>query len=267
VRVAKPKVIDVDGLIGRAHALSGLQNKADRALAIVDRALRLSPDHAGALVLKGQLLADLGRTTAARRLFDRAIVVHPKLPHAYVECARLLYAIDERFEEALRFVKRGLRRIGRDRQLKGEALRLQGHILDELDRSAEALNAYRLAIRLDRSDPEAHEALGDTLLTLGKPAEAIQEFDTALNLLRAKGETSDEDIVFVLISKADGLAMLGRPLEAVRMLHQYLSKARDSNVRAFLKTAVTRVSRFYSKQCRTGKTPYKPTERRGAHNR
>jgi tetratricopeptide (TPR) repeat protein len=252
VRVAKPKVIDVDGLIGRAHALSGLQNKADRALAIVDRALRLSPDHAGALVLKGQLLADLGRTTAARRLFDRAIVVHPKLPHAYVECARLLYAIDERFEEALRSVKRGLRRIGRDRQLKGEALRLQ---------------AYRLAIRLDRSDPEAHEALGDTLLTLGKPAEAIQEFDTALNLLRAKGETSDEDIVFVLISKADGLAMLGRPLEAVRMLHQYLSKARDSNVRAFLKTAVTRVSRFYSKQCRTGKTPDKPTERRGAHNR
>src|SRR5438067_1753178 len=56
VRVGSSRVIDVDLLVARAHRLYASHNRPDRALATIDRALRLFPDHPEALVLRCQIL-------------------------------------------------------------------------------------------------------------------------------------------------------------------------------------------------------------------
>ena len=243
VRVGSSRVIDVDHLVARAHRLYASHNRPDRALATIDRALRLFPDHPEALVLRCQILTALGRIALAMRCLDHAISVHPKFAHAYVERARLLYAVYEKFRKALKDVERALQHVGRDRRGRSEALRLRGHIWDALNRPAEAVTAYRAAIRLNPFDAEVHEALGDTVLTRGRPAQAVREFDKALRILHKSRASSEQQVSFVLISKADALRALGRPLEALRMLRSHMRKARDRNARAILEAAVNRVLR------------------------
>jgi tetratricopeptide (TPR) repeat protein len=243
VRVARSKVIDAAHFVQRAHRLYVSQNRPNDALAAIDRALRLVRNHADALVLRGQVLTALGRVALAMRCFDHAIAAHPRLPRAYVERARLFYAVYEQFRNALKDVERALKYLGRDRQLKAEALRLRGHIFDALNRPSEAVTAYRAAMRLNPSDAEVHEALGDTLLGGGEPAQAIREFDKALRILHRRTAGSEQQVGFVLISKAEALGELGRPLEALRILRNHMRKVRDRDTRLFLETAVNRVLR------------------------
>jgi len=243
VRVGGSRVIDVDHLIAMADRLYVSAERPERALRIVDRALRVDPDHASALLLKGQVLTALGRVPLAMRCFDRAIAAEPQFADAYLERARVLYGVGEEFRRALRDIARALRHSRRDPGLRSEAHRLRGHILDALDRSIEAAAAYRAAIRLNPLDAQAHEALGDVLLARGQPGRAIREFDKALRLLNGESPAAEQRIGFVVISKADALKAVGRPLDALRMLRDRLRRSRDRDTRAILQAAVERVLR------------------------
>jgi tetratricopeptide (TPR) repeat protein len=241
--VIRSKVIDVDHLIATADALYVSAERPERAVRIVDRALKMAPDHADALLLKGQILTALGRVPLAIRCFNRAIAVRPRFADAYLERARVLYAVRENFRDALTDVGCALRFARRDPKLRSEAHRLRGHILDALERSTEAAAAYRAAIRLNPRDAQAHEALGDVLLARGEPERAIRQFDKALGLLKTRLPEDEQQIGLVVISKADALNAAGRELDALRMLRDRLQRTRDLITREILKAAVERVLR------------------------
>jgi len=242
-RINGSRVIDVHHLIAMADDLYVSEERPERALRIIDRALKIAPDNASALLLKGQILVTLGRVSLAMRCFDRAIAARPQFADAYLERARVLYAVRKDFRNALSDVRRALRHSRRHSGLRSEAHRLRGHILDELDRSPEAAAAYRTAIRLNPRDAQAHEALGDVLLARGQPERAIREFDKALRSLNDKSPAVDQQIGFVVISKAGALNATGRQLDALRMLRDRLRRTRDRDTRVILEAAVERVLR------------------------
>jgi tetratricopeptide (TPR) repeat protein len=116
------------------------------------------------VVLKGRIYYWLDRVNDALRCYEEAISIDPNYSEGFLERARLLYAVRQEHRRALRDVRKAVGRAGRDRRIKGEALCLQGHILDALDLESEAITSYRAALRVSPKDARTHEALGNTLL-------------------------------------------------------------------------------------------------------
>jgi hypothetical protein len=79
------------------------------------------------------------------------------------------------------------------------------------------------------------------LLARGQPGRAIREFDKALRWLKGESPAVDQQIRFVVISKADALKAAGRQLDALRMLRDRLRRTQDRDARAILEAAVERV--------------------------
>lgn len=84
----------------REAALSAYRSgKPAQALAMLDEQLASNPRDPQLLLLKGVVLADIGRGKEARAIFQNLIVDHPSLPEPYNNLA-VLYAAEGDFEKA-----------------------------------------------------------------------------------------------------------------------------------------------------------------------
>jgi len=118
----------------------------------------------------------------------------------------------EEGEDQLRLLDDSLSREPRNAVLHME----RGNILFQLGRFPPAEESYREAISLNRELPWAHYNRGVTLIYLGRPEEALAEFQW---LVDALGSEADPPILFNL-----GLAhaMLGHRPEAVAALREFV---------------------------------------------
>ena len=224
----------VERLIEEADHLYACEDRPAQALQKIDRVLRLDPRNVKALVVKGRIYYWLSRVKEALRCYEEAISIDPNCGEGFLERARVLYAVRQEHRRALRDVRKAVARAGRDRWIKGEALRLQGHILDALDLEHEAITSYRAALSINPKDAGTHEALGNSLLVAGEPVKALREFNKALQILNAQKNPDQLDLGFALVSKAEALNALGKHLEALRTVKTGLRRIKEKTPRETL---------------------------------
>jgi tetratricopeptide (TPR) repeat protein len=126
-----------DGYCGQGDVLAVLK-RYDEALATYDKALSIKPDLAGAWLGRGNAYSDLKRYDEAFAAYDKALSIEPELAGVHHGRANILHA---------------------------------------LTRNDEALNSLNRAIELDPIDAQAHLSRGLVLLTLGKYADAWEEYE------------------------------------------------------------------------------------------
>jgi tetratricopeptide (TPR) repeat protein len=236
LRLRTFKTLEVVRLIDEADHLFACEGQPLRALERIDRALRIDRENVDALILRGQIFVALDRSRDAFNCFDGALFIDPKSSAALVERARALYALRHQYKRALRDVKRSLAYAGRNRWIRTDALRLQGHILEALGRDRDAIACYRAALQVNPRDAETRTALGDSLLLVGDPARAVQQFDYALRELGRQKPRDELSLGFTLSSKAEALNALGKGLEALRVVAYGLRQVKKGVAREALQS-------------------------------
>lgn len=223
-------------LLRRAHASYDADRPA-AALLCVSRALRIYRTSAQALVLKGKILVQLDRVGEALKAFTEAISADARSPDAFCERGRVLFAVRKHNRRALRDVNTALRLARGRRSLRADALRLRGHIVDALGDHAAAIAAYRASLRAVRTDYQTYEALGDTLLLVGRPRLALRAFDVAVSVLSRRQDATDQDVGLLLIAKAEALSELKDHLGALRTVEAAYQRVKDPQTRAIVDAA------------------------------
>lgn len=234
---------EVDRLLDEAERLY-VGSRDARALHTIQRAIRLAPDRAEALILKGRILFQMDRVRGAMRCYEEATRLDPTSGEGFLERARVWYAIPQDYRRALREVRKALARARGDRWVRIEALRLQGHILSALDRDQESVASYRAALRVGPNDPKTYWNIGENFLIGGQPQRALRYFDRALRILEAKRKPDQRDLGFTILSKAEALNALGRPREALRVIDRGLRHVVDGVSREALRALGRRTRRL-----------------------
>jgi tetratricopeptide (TPR) repeat protein len=202
---------DAEGLSSLGLTYGRELGEHQRAVDLLDRALRFDPRNARTLVNKGVSLAYLGRYEAALRTQEEALRLAPSFTEGLYNKGLMLKKFGRReealaaYEEALRqdpdFVlalhgKGGvLHELGRDDEalpVIEEALRLRPEeptewytlsiVLDRLGQLEASLNACEEALRLKSDYREAWDGKGLALGKLGQYENALYAFEEALRL-------------------------------------------------------------------------------------
>ncbi|WP_162917336.1 tetratricopeptide repeat protein [Dongia deserti] len=202
----------VELLSARARALDDLGDYK-RAIADYDSAIVLAPDDPVLHLNRGVAKIHDGRPTDAIADYDTAIRLKPSWHLPYFDRAVALGDLGQR-AAALKDYERAIQRKPDDAWIyvgQGDVLAASG----DLER---ALASYdkALALRADLDDPRAKRA--SVLLRLDRPAEALPEFDHVLathpskpHLWQARGEAK-----FQLALYADAVADFERALDLAR---------------------------------------------------
>ena len=215
----------------RGHALGVVRDKDLDALAVecYEGALLLDTEEMSAYTGCGLALAMMGRHAEAAKWYRRAIGMDPDdaagrtgLAGSLAQAGRHVDAIAE-YRAAIRIAdedivgavgRAGTRAGGRRgggiaRSLGPEAAHTGlGDALLEIGRAAEALQAYRAAVRLDARSARARLGLADTLLRIGRAAEALPAYRAAVKL--------DARSARARLGLADTLLRIGRAAEALQ---------------------------------------------------
>lgn len=221
--------LKTERLIDEADHQYACLDRPAKALQKIEEALRLVPNHVGALVIKGRILFHLDRVQAAMQCYDNAIAIDPKCSEGFLERARILYALNQENRKALREVKKALTRAGQDRWVKVQALRLQGEILSALDRNGAALASYQAALRVSPKDGETHAALGEAFLAMGHPAKALPHFDFALRKLQRERHPNQTTLALTFHGKGEALNALGRHHDALEVIEAGLRRVKGDD--------------------------------------
>ncbi|UGQ47102.1 tetratricopeptide repeat protein [Massilia endophytica] len=160
--------------------LAGAQAKDGRlaeALATVETALKMVPDDAALLALKGMLLGETDRAQAEAAL-RKAVEIDPSSDSGWIELAKLLGAEAEGAAEAEAAYRNVLERRPGDAAVWGAL----GHLLvQHTDRYVEATEIYRKATELDPASAVAWNNLGNLLWEYGgAPEEAEQAYQRSI---------------------------------------------------------------------------------------
>ena len=149
----------------------------DEALASLQAALAIEPEHPGALVDAADALRALGRVRDAVPFYQKALAANAQdvealnnLGNAYLELAD--------HQRALEHYERARRLRPTDARVSGNV----GHALLLLGRLEEALTLGRRAVDLDPTLAVAHNNVGLVLAALGKRAEAADSYREAVRL-------------------------------------------------------------------------------------
>lgn len=163
-------------LANHASVLMAL-GRQDEALAQLDAALKVNPEHLRSLFLRAGMLSDKGRYVAALADCDHALEKHA--PRIEILCKRAaVLAALHRYEEALDSCDRGLTI---DRH-SFEAFKQRGDVLRQCGRFGDAVEAYARALTIS---PDSYEALleqGRVLLEMGRLDSALESFNGAIAL-------------------------------------------------------------------------------------
>jgi len=157
-----------------AAVIAWRERRRDEAIRLIDEALRLKPDFAGALSMGGYMLAECGKPEPAARFYRRALELDPSLVVAHVNLGKLLFAAG-RFAEALASFAAATALAPRD----ADAWCSRAGALRELGRLEESVGAAERALELRRDFPEAAINLGNALLKLDRAEEALKAYSRA----------------------------------------------------------------------------------------
>jgi predicted O-linked N-acetylglucosamine transferase (SPINDLY family) len=163
-------------------ALTGLE-RAEDAVAALERALTCSPDHAIAHNNLGNALKALGRAEAALAAYERALALDPVYVEAHNNRGNALVKLG-RPEEALPAYRRALE-LNPD---YADGHNNLGNALQALGQLEPAMESYRAALGLRPDFAEAHNNMGGALLEARQPEAAVQSFELALEARPAYAE-------------------------------------------------------------------------------
>jgi predicted O-linked N-acetylglucosamine transferase (SPINDLY family) len=238
--------------LARAQVQLGL---AADALASLDRALGLDPRFVGALVDRGNVLLDLARRTEALDAFRRALALDPNEPSALNGAGNALLeegraaeaaefftrAINARPDEAAFVLNRALahssmhrpedvlRDCRRSRELghgTAQLYFLEGNSLLDLGRAAQAIEAFDRALAIDPALAGAHNNRGTALVGLGRHAPALASFEQCLELTSASADGSLLALQ-ARLNRCAALKELGRRPEALAGFQELHALAPD----------------------------------------
>ena len=167
---------DAQTLTVLARALLGLQ-RAEEALAALDRALELSPGLPDALNNRGSALDALGRQAEALASWEAAVAADGQLAEARSNLGIARARAGQPAEAEAQFRAA----IGLRPDVAAFHSNL-GIVLAGSGRAEQAVAAYREALRLQEAYPQCHNNLGVALDALGRRAEAQQHYRRALQL-------------------------------------------------------------------------------------
>ncbi|WP_460908639.1 tetratricopeptide repeat protein [Paraburkholderia jirisanensis] len=172
------------------------------ALARLDEALALNPDHPRALVQRAGVFAELGRHEDAVTAYDRLLAQAPTFADGYAWRAAALRSIT-RHAEALTSCERALNLDARS----FEALKEHGNVLRDMARHDEALGSYQRALAVKPGDIDVLFRRGLALLDLNRLEPALSSFNEAI--------ASAPRLVSAIYNSAVVLERLGRLEEAL----------------------------------------------------
>lgn len=150
------------------------QRRSSDALAAVEKALKINPQIAEALMLQGVLLQATGRLEDARAAFLSATVLKPTNAESWYNLGMIQNELNC-FEEAVAAFDKTLAR-----QPAAQAWHNHGIALLGLKRHAEALESFDRTIALVPDALPTLYSRGETLLELGRYQEAVAAFDQVL---------------------------------------------------------------------------------------
>lgn len=160
--------------LGRVY---GMQGKFDKALEVLDQAHVLDPANAGVLLLRATVYQQLDKKDLALADVDRVLKLRPGQPLAMQLRAALL-AGSNKFEEAISQLE-ALQRISPD----DPDVDLQLAMFYNVE--GKPRKAVELFSKVLTKEPQNFVALrgrADALLSVGKQAEAIADYETALKV-------------------------------------------------------------------------------------
>jgi tetratricopeptide (TPR) repeat protein len=207
------KVIDLAPTFAKPYEDLGVllmqQDKAERALPLLEKAVRLDPALEEAHFQHGKALAQLGRGAEADAAFERAFALSPvrrmmalaaehqqagRLQDAERLCRQVLQK-EPRHVDALRLLgllaassgdledaEHLLRQALQEAPDHAAAMFDLGRVLKELDRPEDAADIYRQLLALQPDNPKAHFRLGGALSTAAQNEEAIASYRRCLEL-------------------------------------------------------------------------------------
>jgi tetratricopeptide (TPR) repeat protein len=183
--------------------------KPKEALRYVEQLIRLHPDNAEALALKGSVLSEMDRLTEALEYLDKALKIDPNDKQTINSRGTTLAKLGklgealECFEKALTFDQRYVR-----------AWNNKANTMYLLGRFAEAAKSYDKIIKMNRRDAAAWNGKGNALNGLGKFIDAIECFEEAL-------EINPRDFI-AWNNKGKAFIDLGKYKEAIKCLDRSL---------------------------------------------
>lgn len=221
-------------LYQRALAYSAVQNQT-KAIADLQEAIRITPNHLGARVDLGGALASIGQNAAAMTAYNDAVKAFPNLPLVYnnrgffqqsigkfddaiIDFTKAL-ELDPQFIEAIS--NRGFVSLNKGDYEAAEADFTQSLALNAAQPSVLSLRAgsklsrgdveaaiedYRNVLKWDTKNSYGHAELGFALFFAGKTQEALTELDKASEL--------DPKLRFVLPWRYLAMLALGQKAQA-----------------------------------------------------
>jgi Flp pilus assembly protein TadD len=210
---SKPGLINLGQMLGEAVVLQRQGNLRDAEKAY-NRILKTAPDNFDALNLLGAVKAQQGRIGEAHRLFSAAVKVQPRAPQGWANLGQALLGL-KRGTEALECLYKARALAPDDINILSQ----HANTLLSLGRPGDALAEFRQVLARDPRHLEARINCGLAQAALGLSEQALVEFDTALAL--APGHP------IVQFNRGVALFKLGRYAEAIAANDTALAAAPD----------------------------------------
>ncbi|ARV60416.1 hypothetical protein BZZ01_18850 [Nostocales cyanobacterium HT-58-2] len=173
----EPKNVEAHYRLGRALRDQG---RFDEAIAEFREAIKLKPSHSYAYNGLGTVFDEQKKFNEAITAYRKAIELDSRNTHAYRNLGMSLEILGK-LDEAIAAYRKAIQFAPNDADasysynLLSRAYYLQKNF-------DQALATYRKALQRDPQDPFSYNGLGVTLLSLGRVAEAITEFERAIQL-------------------------------------------------------------------------------------
>jgi tetratricopeptide (TPR) repeat protein len=154
-----------------------LKDDLKGAIEDLNKALEIDSRDVSSLLMRGRLLAAEGKATEAKADVDKALALNPDLPQAILTKG-MLAAQAGRFAEAITDLQTLLHSDPKNKEYR---LQLATYLVAD-KRPRRAIEVLDNLIEADASDADALRARGDALLSIGKHADAIADYENALKI-------------------------------------------------------------------------------------
>jgi tetratricopeptide (TPR) repeat protein len=155
------------------EAIGGIREAADQW----QQVQRLRPDYYLGYFQAGRMQERLGQLDSARAAFQQSVAVHPFMAPAWFELSNIAAS-----QGNLGLALQNVRRATQLQPHRPVYYACQGKLLGRMNRHADAIEQYRLALRVDPSYWDGHMALGGEWVDQENWAAAQTEFEAATQL-------------------------------------------------------------------------------------
>lgn len=221
----------------RVHAM---QSNMKAALDDLTEALATEPTSLAALLLRATIYQQMDQTERALADVDRLLELRPGLSMA-VRLRTMLLAGEGRYGEAIQQLEDLLKRKPDDIESQ-----MQMAIFYSADRKPQkALQIYTAILAQHPDNWEALRGRGDTLLTTGKHAEAIADFEKALKM-RPKDAGVLNNLAWVLATSPNDKFRNGKRAVELATLGCEITKYEQAHILSTLAAAYAETGDFKS---------------------